>query len=544
MFSLLNTLIAGIGLYLVRTLHSVYVLSKRQQNLPPGPPTLPFIGNLLNFPREQLQYKFTEWARIYGAIYSLKAMHLTIIVLNSPTVVKEVIDKRGATSCNRPASVISDIITPDNLNLGSGRYANDTWKTLRKAAVHMLRPENMDTFKSFQRAEAAQLMWEMSTTPETFWEDIARLTTSFFMSVIYGIRAPRTSSYAARAFTDTQAEFVSCMDVGKAPPVDVFPILNIVPMRFSGWKQRALSLRKRQEELFTYLLDKVKARVARGENNGAFMEEAYTNAEEWGLSPPLLLHLGGALLEGSDTSSGIMQNFILFLTAHSEVQKKAQDEMDTVVGFDQPPTWEDLERLPYMQALLEESMRFRPIAPLALPHAMAEDDTYDGMFLPKDAIIFTNLWAIMHDEKYYEEPEKFKPERFLKHPLGIRPEVEDDPARRESLSFGGGRRVCPGSYTGRLGLEINLANFIWAFNFSPTRKPSGEVVAPDLWAYTNGITLAPLPFKTIITVRSPEKKEIIRRHFFQQTSLFTPFEQDLQPPDAEYVKRTRQSMAM
>jgi hypothetical protein len=59
---------------------------------------------------------------MYGDIYSLKVMHLTIIVLNSPTAVKEIIDKRGATSSNRPASVISDIITPDNLNLGSGRY--------------------------------------------------------------------------------------------------------------------------------------------------------------------------------------------------------------------------------------------------------------------------------------------------------------------------------------------------------------------------------------------------------------------------------------
>ncbi|KAF7350379.1 Cytochrome P450 [Mycena venus] len=527
--TLLNTVAAGVGLYILRSLHLLYASSKRQRNFPPGPPTVPFIGNILDFPREQLQFKFTEWSKKYGAIYSLKVMHLTIIVLNSPTAVKEIIDKRGATSANRPASVIADIVTPNNLNLGSGQYANDTWKALRKASVHMLRPENMDLFKPFQRAEVIQLLWEMSTTPETFWEDIARMTTSFFMGVIYGIRAPRATSYAARAFTETNKEFIECMDVGKAPPVDVFPILNAVPARFSGWKQRALSLKKRQEELFGYLLDIVKARVIRGQNNGAFMEEAYTHAEKWGLSPPLLLNLGGALLQGSDTPAGIVQNFVLFLSAHPEAQKKAQMEIDAVVGMDQPPTWEDLPRLPYMHAFIEECMRFRPIAPLALPHAMSEDETYDGMLFPKDAIVFMNVWGIMHDEKYYEEPEKFIPERFLAHPLGVRPDVEDDPARRD-LSFGGGRRV--------------LANLIWAFNFSPAIKPSGEVVPPDLWAFSDGITFAPRPFKTTIAVRSPEKKDIIRRLFLEQTELFKPFEQDLQAQDTEYIQRVRETIRM
>ncbi|KAJ7614588.1 cytochrome P450 [Mycena polygramma] len=537
--SLLNTVGVGVGVYILWSLRLFYASSKRGPDFPPGPPTLPFIGNILDFPREHLQFKFTEWSKIYGSIYSLKVMHLTIIVLNSPTAVKEIIDKRGAASANRPASVISDIITPNNLNLGSGQYANDTWKALRKASVHMLRPENMDLFKPFQRAEVIQLLWEMSTTPETFWQDIARMTTSFFMGVIYGIRAPRATSYAARAFTETQTEFVECMDVGKAPPVDIFPILNAVPVRFAGWKQRALSLKKRQEELFDYLLDTVKARVACGQNNGAFMEEAYTHAEEWGLSPPLLLHLGGALLQGSDTSAGIVQNFVLFLSAHPEAQKKAQMEIDAVVGMDQPPIWEDIARLPYMHAFIEECMRFRPIAPLALPHAMAEDETYDGMFFPKGAIVFMNVWGIMHDEKYYENPEKFVPERFLAHPLGIRPDVEDDPARRD-LSFGGGRRVCPGSYTGRSGLEITLANLLWAFDFSPAIAPSGEVVPPDLWAFSDGITFAPRPFKTTIAVRSPEKKDIIRRNFLEQTSLFRPFEQDLQAQDTEYIRRVRE----
>jgi hypothetical protein len=178
----------------------------------------------------------------------------------------------------------------------------------------------------------------------------------------------------------------------------------------------------------------------------------------------------------------------------------------------------------------------------------------------------------MHDEKYFEEPDKFIPERFLKTPFGTRPGVEDDPARRENLTFGGGRRICPGAYTARLLLvniysfilissliltqeikyvsltwymrvrlmnRTSLANFIWAFEFSPARKPSGEIISPDLWNFKNGISLAPEKFKATITVRSAKKKEIIQRHFVDQAPILKPFEQDLEPEDAEYVRRTR-----
>ncbi|KAK7036078.1 cytochrome P450 [Favolaschia claudopus] len=489
---LTKTLLWGTGLYVFRTVFSLYTSSRRQPGLPPGPPTAPFVGNAHIFPREQLQYKFTEWARQYGDIFSLKVMHMTIIVLNTPTAIKEIIDKRGASSSNRPPSFIADIVTPDNLNLGSGRYANQTWKTLRKAAVQMLHPENMRKFKALERAEAAQLMWEMSTKPEAFYYDICRFTTSFFMSVIYGIRAPRATCYAALEFTETQEDFVAFMEVGKAPPVDIFPILNWVPKRFSGWKTHAHDLRRRQESLFHYLLDR---------NNGCFMEEAYTHAEEWGLTPPQVLHLGGALLEGSDTSASVIQGFHPRLECLPDVQRRAQEEMDAI-------------KLPYMQAILEEYLRFRPIAPLTLPHCMSEDETYNGIAFPQRCdnihqslyVLIRLAGAIMHDEKYYEEPDKFNPDRFLKTPFGTRPEVEDDPARRDNLTFGGGRRICPGAFSGR--------------------------------AIVNGISLAPLPFKTTIEVRSEKKREIIRRHFLAQTPLFERFEQDLEPEDAEYVRST------
>lgn len=164
-------------------------------------------------------------------------------------------------------------------------------------------------------------------------------------------------------------DFMQIVEMGKSPPVDIFPILRLVPARFAPWKSKALDIRKRHESLFGHLLSLVKNRVSSGRENGAFMEEAYLRRAEWGLSDPMLLcvcfmrteikltilrNLGGTLLEGSDTSSAILQTIIMLLVAYPEAQAKAQEEIDKVVGNQNPPTWSDLRELHYMHAFIEE----------------------------------------------------------------------------------------------------------------------------------------------------------------------------------------------
>lgn len=528
--------------YLATKLYSAYDASCRDKTLPPGPPTSPFLGNLLQFPRTRLHLKLTEWAREYGDIISVQVLHMTIVVINSPTMVKELIDKRGAATCNRPASIIADMVIPNNLNIGSGQYAGETWRVMRKAAVHMLRPESVDSFKPYQRAEAAQLLWEMTHQPENFYEDINRYITSFFMGMIYGHREPQSTSKIVKDFAKMERDFLNCMDVGKAPPVDLFPILKVVPAYFAKWKRDAHDLKNRQEEIFGYLLNIVKRRMSRGDNNNTFMEEVIKNQRDWDLTDEMVLHLGGTLLEGSDTSSAILQGIVLVLAAHPEVQAKAQQELDSVVGSDRIPDWSDLESLTWVKAIVEEFMRFRPVGPLALPHACAEDVPFENYVIPKGTTIFTNLWALFHNPEYYEEPEKYNPERFIKHPHGVRLDIVDDPARRENLVFGGGRRVCPGIYTGKAGLEINVANFLWAFTFKPPLTASGKEAEMDLNAFSESFILTPDKFDVRIIPRSQEKVTVIDNHLRDQLSILSAYEMDLEPEDKEYMKKLRASL--
>ena len=133
---------------------------------------------------------------------------------------------------------------------------------------------------------------------------------------------------------------------------------------------------------------------------------------------------------------------------HPEVQEKAHKEIDEVVGRDRLPGFQDRDRLPYINAICSELLRWMPPTPLALPRFLLEDDEYNGYFLPKGTMFITNAWCVfsdvlsyrcaerhyrglLHDPERYPAPDKFDPERYLK------PEPEQDP---RLIAFGYGRR--------------------------------------------------------------------------------------------------------
>ena len=122
------------------------------------------------------------------------------------------------------------------------------------------------------------------------------------------------------------------------------------------------------------------------------------------------------------------------MTLNPEVQLKAQEEIDRVIGNDRVPNASDRESLPYIEAILFETLRWNQVAPLAIPHRLIEDDVHAGYFLPKGTIVIPNLWKMLHDPETYPDPMSYKPERFIASPGHER---ETDP---RTMVFGFGRR--------------------------------------------------------------------------------------------------------
>ena len=167
------------------------------------------------------------------------------------------------------------------------------------------------------------------------------------------------------------------------------------------------------------------------------------------------------------------------MIAHPEMQKRAQDELDAVVGRSRTPTFADAPNLPYIQALVKESLRWRPPFPIGIPHTTTEDDWYEGMFIPKGTMCIVNIWQCHHDpESYGPDAASFNPERFLDEHGRLIPgpvETRDD----GHSSYGFGRRACPGKHAANDALVISMATILWATRLEHACDESGNEIPVD-----------------------------------------------------------------
>ncbi|KAL0574271.1 hypothetical protein V5O48_007679 [Marasmius crinis-equi] len=195
------------------------------------------------------------------------------------------------------------------------------------------------------------------------------------MSVLYGKRCPRYESYEATTFYKSNRLWNLALEPGAHPPVDLLPILDYLPERWAPWKKLAREARHIQRGLYFGLVTETEERMRRGEENGCYMEEVIARQKEFLLDREMVGYLGGVMLEGgSETTASFLHSLVLFLVASPESQRKAQEEIDRVIGRERLPNLEDIHDLPYIRALIKETHRYRPVAPLQLPHATIADE--------------------------------------------------------------------------------------------------------------------------------------------------------------------------
>jgi len=213
---------------------------------------------------------------------------------------------------------------------------------------------------------------------------------------------------------------------------------------------------------------------------------------------------------GFETTSTAMMWWTLAMAAFPEVQWRAQAELDSVVGRARLPAFADAPRLPYVRAIIREVLRWRPPLPLGLPHATAEDDWYEGMFIPKGATCMANIWQCNHDRAVFgDDADEFRPERHL----GDNGELLPGPKETNQeghVSFGFGRRVCVGRHMANDSLFIHTARILWAANIQCARDEKGKERRPDISAFVEmGVVSHPPAYDCTITPRFPEVLSIL-----------------------------------
>ncbi|KAL1695073.1 cytochrome P450 [Schizophyllum commune] len=459
--------------------------ASREHGLPPGPPTSPIFGNALQVPTKGMYLRLTEWAREYGEIYSIKMGSSTAIILSGP-----------ATS-DRPEFSLFDV------------SMSVKWRKLRKASQMLLAPSIVKTYQPLQEGESTQVAFDMLETPERFFDHISRYGNSLVLAILYGRRSPRIETPTALAIVEILNHWVTYLEPGATPPVDVFPILKWIPEWMAPWVARARKIRDMRAALYLGLFDDCRTRVEAGEDN-FFMGDVIRDQAGHGLTREQMSELAGAIYEaGSETTSSTLQTMVLLFAAFPDVQVRLQQEIDNVVGEGRLPVAKDAEHLPYLNAVIQETHRFHTVTPLAIPHRATKDLHHKGYLIPEGATIFGNLFP----SDLFEKPYTFNPDRYMLTEHGTRPGV-DDSAFRNTLIFGFGRRICPGMHLANVSVALAAMKLLWAFEFRPATDPkTGKPGQLHILKKRDGIAAGPPPFKCDIRCRSPARAELLRYAF-------------------------------
>ncbi|KAI6419505.1 hypothetical protein MCOR22_011767 [Pyricularia oryzae] len=289
--------------------------------------------------------------------------------------------------------------------------------------------------------------------------------------------------------------------------VDIFPLLECLPegLPLTGWKKMAREYAGILQHTSNVPYDFVRSQMATGTNQLSYVSSLVSQYTQSGpldagiesvIKKTAVVMYGG----GADTSANSIQAFVLAMLLRPGVQAKAQAEIDAVVGRDRLPGFADRERLPYVDALVKETLRWFPVAPMAVPHRTDEALSYAGYHIPKGAYLLASIWWFLHDPDVYAEPHLFDPERFLP------PRSEPDP---EAHAFGYGRRVCPGRYLADESLFIILARMLAVFDMTKARDAEGNVIEPAIGG-TRGLIDKPVKFAFEMQPRGDWAVELVR----------------------------------
>ncbi|KAF4636549.1 hypothetical protein G7Y89_g1536 [Cudoniella acicularis] len=497
-----------------------------------GPLLYPSLETCIRFPKaEFITSEFTQWAQEFGEIFSLKLGPATAIVISSPRAVKELIDRKSSIYSNRPPSYVShDLITRGEHLLVMEQGSK--WKLFRKLLHQQFNEGRCERDHiALQDAEAVQMLRDFCVLPEQFMSHPKRFSNSIIMSLILGIRSPTPQTPHLVELYELMDEWSKVMETGATPPVDIFPFLKWVPESlFGNWITRSRSVGKAMDTLYGRMVSRVlKRREALG-SKGSFLDGVLDQNESLNLTRDQLNFLCGVLMEGgSDTSSSIILAFMHAMIKYPEVQKRAQMEIDGVVGADCSPRWEHYAQLPYVAMTVKETMRWRPVTPLAFPHATSEADTIDGMTIPKGATVLINVWGLHHDPTRFPNPDTFNPTRFQgRTALAAEYAASADYQNRDHYGYGSGRRICPGIHLADRNLFLAMAKLLWAFSFSPKLDANGNPIEIDVdskTGYSEGFLHCPKPFQASIVPRSEERVQTIFRELEKaEREVFSKFE--------------------
>ncbi|GBE80604.1 cytochrome P450 [Sparassis crispa] len=486
----------------------IFVLLRRRKQvlpLPPGPPADPIIGHLRKLPPVHHHGIFQKWAAEYGDMFYLNVLGQSMLVVNTFQIATDLLEKRSANYSDRPKSVSLGLLGFDS-SLALMEYG-PRWRKHRQMVQAYFNAKKCRDYYQLHIREVHVLMKNLLSQPKGFDWAIQRFATANIIEITYGHRVLTDDDEYVK-IGKAALDSLEAGNIG-ASPVDFFPFLRFVPPWVPGCSHLTGPIRKYQpavRRLHDFPFQVVENEMITGTALPSFTSTYLDKIEREGPNNEKELSdikaaAASLYIGGVETMSSTLRTFVLAMLLSPEVQRKAQKEIDRVVGTDRFPDFSDRASTPYLDCVLQETLRWHAAVPLGAPHRSAEDDVYNEMLIPKGTYVITNLTA-MHRE-FYRDADKFYPDRFLPEPIGYG-EIH------HVAAFGFGRRRCPGVDFALNTMWIMFATFLATFDVTYAVGEDGKKIIPKA-AFTPHLTSAPEPFECAITPRSAKAVALVRQ---------------------------------
>ncbi|KAK7755682.1 hypothetical protein SLS62_002293 [Diatrype stigma] len=514
------TIWAVLAIPILLILQRISRIGQRPKGYPPGPPTLPLIGNLHQLQKEKNHLLFQKWAKEYGPVYSLVLGSRVVIVLNTDQAVKDLLDKRSSIYSSRPELYLGQGIVSGGFRMLLMVYG-ETWRMIRKVVHNSLNIKAARSYVPYQDLENKAMLVGFLDEPARFTDHIRRYTNSLTTQMIFGFRTISVDDPKLKQLYSNFENFSEVVGHRTAALADIFPLIRYLPDVLLPLRRHAKELHRREVDLFVGLYRETKRKLKEGTAKPCICADLVRAQEIEGFSDGLAGYTSGSLLEaGSDTTAATLIGFVQALLCFPEVVPLAQAELDRVCG-DRVPDFDDLPNLPYIRGVIKESFRWMPTDILGVPHAAIRDDEYLGYRIPAGAEVVYNVWAIAHDPERHPDPERFDPARWA-HDSQTSAEAANfqDASKRDHFVFGAGRRLCQGMHIADRSLFLGVSRLLWAFDFRrAVDEETGREIVPDMRELTEGLFVQPKPFPADIRPRSEHKAQRVREEWSKMGEL-------------------------
>ncbi|XP_065876417.1 cytochrome P450 71D445-like [Euphorbia lathyris] len=433
--------------------------------LPPGPWKLPIIGSMHHLigclPHEKLR----DLAIKHGPIMHIQLGELTNIIISSPKIAKEVLKDHDVIFAERPLMLSAKTISYDFKDISFAPYG-DYWRQLRKiTTMELLNAKRVRSFRSIREDETSKLVRLISSSSNE-----ASGSAINFSSLINSSIYCMTSRAAFGKIWEGENVFLTCLETlitefGRGISIaDAYPSIKWLQM-FSRIRARVDKLHHQIDQIFQNILDEHRSAKKGQQGDQLDLVDVLLNLQEKGdLEFPLTDETIKAVImdifiAGVDTSSTTIEWMMAELMKNPRVMEKTQEEIRKICDAKGRVDEADLQEFNYLKLVVKEDLRLHPPAPLMVPRECRESCVIDGYDIPVKSKIMVNLWAMGRDNRYWDEPEEFKPERFQGS------SVDYKGNNFEYIPFGAGRRICPGMAFGIANVELPLAKLLYHFDW-------------------------------------------------------------------------------